>query len=223
MRVSVLMSGGKDSVYAAYLATQYGWQVEDAIIIVPPSADSYMFHHPNARLAADIARAMGLNPIVVESRGGPEEELAFLDEAISRTEAPGIITGAIASDYQWSRVNRACERMGKRCFSPLWRKDQMRVLREEVTAGFDIWVVAVQAEGLGHDWLGAKLDESSLPQLEAVARKHRLNVAGEGGEYETITLGGPIFKHLLEIEDASEVWQGASGRLDVRKLLVRQS
>jgi ABC transporter with metal-binding/Fe-S-binding domain ATP-binding protein len=218
MRVSVLLSGGKDSVYAVYLARQYGWDVKDAIIIVPPSAESFMFHHPNARLASKIAEAMGLNPIVVESSGGPEEELGPLRDAISKTDAPGILTGAIASDYQWSRINMVCEKLGKRCFSPLWRKDQLRVLREEIAAGFDIWVVAVQAEGLGNDWLGAKLDADSLPQLEAVAKKHRLNVAGEGGEYETIVVGGPGFSRTLEIAAAEEKWSGLSGRLDITDL-----
>ena len=218
MRVSALLSGGKDSVYAVYLARQYGWEVADAIIIVPPSAESFMFHHPNARLASKIADAMGLNPIVVESSGDAEEELRPLEDVIARTSAPGILTGAIASDYQWSRINKVCEALGKRCFSPLWRKDQLRVLREEIAAGFDIWVVAVQAEGLGRDWLGAKLDETSLPQLESVARKHRLNVAGEGGEYETIVVGGPGFSRTLEIAAAEEKWAGLSGRLDITDL-----
>jgi diphthine-ammonia ligase len=218
MRVSVLLSGGKDSVYAAYLAWQYGWTVDDAIILVPPSAESFMFHHPNARLAADIAQAMGLNPIVVESSGNPEEELKPLEEAIAKTDAPGILTGAIASDYQWSRINKVCEKLGKRSFSPLWRKDQLRVLREEVQAGFDIRIVAVQAEGLGREWLGARLDSESLPKMEALARKHRLNVAGEGGEYETIVLNGPNFGYGLEIESSSVNWAGLSGRLDITGL-----
>ncbi|MFH0816621.1 MAG: diphthine--ammonia ligase [Methanobacteriota archaeon] len=218
MRLSLLLSGGKDSVYAAYLARQYGWTVDEAIIMVPPSAESFMFHHPNARLASEIAEAMGMHPIVVESSGDPEEELKPLEDAIAMTDAPGILTGAIASDYQWSRINRICEKLGKRCFSPLWRKDQLRVLREEVQAGFDIRIVAVQAEGLGREWLGAKLDFDSLPRLEALAKKHRLNVAGEGGEYETIVLNGPNFEYGLEIESSSQNWTGHSGRLDVTSL-----
>jgi diphthine-ammonia ligase len=218
MRVSVLLSGGKDSVYAVYLARQYGWDVGDAIIVVPPSAESFMFHHPNARLAADVARAMGLDPVVVESSGGPGEELGPMEDAIAGTDAPGILTGAIASDYQWSRINRACERVGKRTFSPLWRKDQLRVLREEIGAGFDIRVVAAQAEGLGREWLGAKLDGEALPKLEALAKKHGLNVAGEGGEYETIVLDGPGFGYGLEIEGSARHWEGVSGRLEITGL-----
>jgi len=146
------------------------------------------------------------------------EEIGPLKDAISKTAAPGILTGAIASDYQWSRINKVCEALGKRSFSPLWRKDQLRVLREEIGAGFDIRIVAVQAEGLGREWLGARLDAASLPKLEAVARKHRLNVAGEGGEYETIVLGGPGFSRALEIESSAENWEGLSGRLDISGL-----
>jgi ABC transporter with metal-binding/Fe-S-binding domain ATP-binding protein len=218
VRASVLLSGGKDSVYAAYLAQQYGWDVGEAIVIVPPSADSFMFHHPNAALAVEIAAAMGMEATAVESSGDPEGELAYLRDAISSSKATGIVTGAIASDYQWSRMNRVCADVGKRCFSPLWRKDQARVLREEVDSGFDIRIVAVQAEGLGREWLGAKLDAATASKLADVARGHRLNVAGEGGEYETIVLDGPNFKHCLAIDNSSESWSGISGRLDITAL-----
>lgn len=218
MRAAVLLSGGKDSVYAAYLARQYGWTVGEAIILVPQSAESFMFHHPNARLAKDIAEAMGMRPIVVEASGGPVEELKPLEDAISLAESPGIISGAIASDYQWSRINKICEKLGRRSFSPLWRKEQMRVLREEIRAGYDIRIVAVQAEGLTREWLGAKLDGESLKRLEALAMKHRLNVAGEGGEYETMVMSGPGFDFALEIDSSSVKWAGLSGRLEVTGL-----
>jgi len=218
MKVAVLLSGGKDSVYAAYLAQQYGWDVTEAIIIVPPSAESFMFHHPNARLALCIAEAMGIKPNVTIAKPGQEDELDSLSEAISRVDCRGIITGAIASDYQWSRINKVCQRLNRRCFSPLWRKEQRRVLWEEIHAGFDIRVVAVQAEGLGGEWLGAKLDFRALARLETVCKKHGINAAGEGGEYETIVLNGPNFEYGLEIDGSERRIGTAAAYLDISGL-----
>lgn len=218
MDAAVLLSGGKDSVYATYLGQQYGWDVDEAIIVVPPSSESFMFHHPDIGLAEEIANAMGLTPRVTAAKPGPEAELESLEQAIAGASADCIVTGAIASDYQWSRINRACHRLNRRCFSPLWRKDQRRVLWEEIHAGFDIRVVAAQAEGLGAEWLGAKLDFEALVRLDSVCKKNGINVAGEGGEYETIVLGGPNFKHALEIVRAKKRIEGASAYLDIGEL-----
>lgn len=208
-------------MYATYLAQQWGWDVECAIIIIPPSAESHMFHHQNVRLAVAVAEAMGLRTIVEEAVESQEEELDCLAKAIERSGASAVLTGAIASDYQWSRANRICDDLGVRCFSPLWRKDQLRVLREEEAAGFDARVVAVQAEGLGEEWLGVRLDAVTVEKMGELARRSRLNAAGEGGEYETLVLGGPNFAHALEVTGQHTRWLGSSGYLDVGGLRAR--
>jgi len=47
MRVSVLVTGGKDSVLALYRVLKEGYQVEYLVTMLPQSEDSWMFHFLN--------------------------------------------------------------------------------------------------------------------------------------------------------------------------------
>ncbi len=50
MTVSALVSGGKDSIYAAYLAETQGWPVDELVVLRPEDPESMMFHTPNLDL-----------------------------------------------------------------------------------------------------------------------------------------------------------------------------
>src|SRR5207247_5324426 len=77
-RVAALFSGGKDSTYAAYVASQRGWDVTHLLSILPQDRDSMLFHTPNLHMTPIQAEAMGL-PLVQESaQSGEQDELAAL-------------------------------------------------------------------------------------------------------------------------------------------------
>jgi diphthine-ammonia ligase len=217
MRAAVLFSGGKDSVYATYIAQQQHFDVVGTITIVPSVSDSYMFHVPNARFASAISSAMGIPNLTVEVPS-ERDELQVLSQAIKSMRVDAVITGAIASDYQMFRINFVCEELGVRVFSPLWHKDQEMLFREIVGAGFDVRMVGVAADGLDESWLGRKIDSKAIDDLVALQRKRRINVSGEGGEFETITLDGPNFLKTLEIASCSTDWHARSGVLRINAL-----
>ncbi|MFW6072184.1 MAG: TIGR00289 family protein, partial [Thermoplasmatota archaeon] len=45
-----------------------------------------------------------------------------------------------------------------------------------------------------------------------------VNVAGEGGEYETLVLGGPNFKYDFKIVKSKKNWDGKRGTLNVEEI-----
>lgn len=214
MRAAVLFSGGKDSVYATYIAQQQHFDVTDTITVIPSTPDSYMFHVPNAGFAPVISGAMGIPDLAVDV---PEkvEELKVLSMAIESLGVDAVITGAIASDYQMFRINFVCEELGVRVFSPLWHKDQEKLLREMVGSGFEVVMVGVAADGLDEKWLGRRIDSKAIDDLSSLNRKRWINVSGEGGEFETIVLDGPNFRRRLEIASGSAQWRGSSGTLRI--------
>eukprot|EP00271_Cylindrocystis_brebissonii_P004707 TRINITY_DN16538_c0_g1_i1.p1 TRINITY_DN16538_c0_g1~~TRINITY_DN16538_c0_g1_i1.p1 ORF type:complete len:878 (-),score=167.80 TRINITY_DN16538_c0_g1_i1:264-2897(-) len=66
------------------------------------------------------------------------------------------------------------------------------------------WWRQVAAMGLDpHKHLGKSLEEMQ-PELKKLARLYGINVCGEGGEYETITLDCPVFRHARIVLDAWE-------------------
>ncbi|MEE9115437.1 MAG: diphthine--ammonia ligase, partial [Thermoplasmata archaeon] len=174
MDVAALFSGGKDSTYAVYLVQQKGWNVK-YLVSMMPEEDSYLFHVPNAHLTRLHSEAMGIPLKQAAASGEPEEELEILKGVLSGLDVEGLITGAIASDYQWSRFNMIGEEIGVKVFSPMWRKDQMRVMEDIVQAGFEVMIVGVAAEGLDESWLGRMIDEECLKDLQRLEQEKGIN------------------------------------------------
>jgi ABC transporter with metal-binding/Fe-S-binding domain ATP-binding protein len=214
MRVASLFSGGKDSTYALFLAQQMGWSVKSLVTIVP-ERDSMMFHFPNIELARIHSEALDIPLVMQEAES--REELDVLEETLGQLNIEGLVLGAIASDYQHTRINEICHRIGLRTYAPLWRRSQETVLRDEADAGFEMVIVSVSAEGLTEKWLGRRLSKENLEKFIALSRRARFNVAGEGGEYETLVLDGPNFHMRVEIEAATTRWDGKRGMYEVQR------
>ena len=83
--------------------------------------------------------------------------------------------------------------------------------------GFKIMIVAVAAEGMGKEWLGRNVDETCVDDLVELHQRHGINVAGEGGEFETLVLDSPLFKKPLIVEETKKEWRRDSGTLTVIK------
>jgi diphthine-ammonia ligase len=214
--VSALVSGGKDSIYAAYLAETQGWPVDELLTLRPVDPESMLFHTPNLDLVPLQAEAWGKRHRAVPVEGREEsDELRALERALAGDHGP-VVTGAIASSYQWARLLRVTSRLGRRLYSPLWRKEPARVVREELSAGLDIRFVHLAAEPLPSSWLGERLTEGRLAELERLAREVRaVNVAGEGGEYETLVVDAPFFSSSIVVDRAAPLVGPATARLDI--------
>ena len=87
-----------------------------------------MFHTPNIDVTALQAEALGLPLVSVVTEGQKEEELADLEEAIAEAkrniQIEGVVTGAVESVYQASRVQRICNRLMSGVLTHLWKHDQ---------------------------------------------------------------------------------------------------
>ena len=176
-----------------------------------------MFHIPNIKWTAMLAGAMGLSHSEFTTAGEEEKELDDLKIALANRDVAGVLTGAIASDYQSTRIDRLCHELGMRSFSPLWRWDQRHVLEDMAAAGFKTIIVGVYAEGLDESWLGRELDENALKELDVIAEKYGINISGEGGEFETLVIDGPNFLKKLEIVDSTMHWEGTRGELIIKE------
>lgn len=185
---------------ALYLMEQQGHEVTCLVNIVPRDKHSWVFHTPNLHLMPLMAESLGKDLVQVEGGDDEEGDLRSLSSALGNLDVDGVVTGALASDYQWDRINRVCDELGLRTFSPLWRKDPNILMDELVDSGIRAAIVAVMADGLGPEWLGRVLDDHAFIDLRPLVGKHRINIAGEGGEYETLTLDSPIHSKALVLD-----------------------
>lgn len=201
MRLGVLFSGGKDSCLAHHIAVEEGEAVSCLVTLRSENPDSYLFHTPNVHLTSLQAEAMGLPLVARVTRGEKEAELddlrAALVEARDAHGIEGAVSGAVASVYQATRFQRACDDVGLWCFNPLWQRDQVSLLRELLDRRFEVMVSGVFAPPLDASWLGRTLDAGMVERLAALQDDHGINPAGEGGELETTVLWAPLFGRRL--------------------------
>jgi len=206
VRLGALFSSGKDSTYALYTMQRQGYPVKCLIAMISKNPDSWMFHTPNIKIAKYQAEALDIPLIEQETTGKKEEEIKDLKKALKRAigkyKIEGIITGAIFSTYQRNRIEQACDELGLKIFSPLWHMHQESLVKNMINEGFEIIISSIAADGLSKKWLGRKLDNAALKELEVINEEIGINIGGEGGEYESLVLNAPNFKRKLKIEKA---------------------
>jgi diphthine-ammonia ligase len=205
MKLAALFTGGKDSVYAIYLAQKQGHEITCLITIKSENPDSYMFHTPAIELTELQAEAMEMPHVIASTEGEKEKELEDLELAIKiakeKFEFEGVITGALFSEYQSSRIEKICKKLGLKCVNPLWHKKQEEEMQELVDNGFEFIFTSIAAYGLDKSWLNKIITKEDLIKLNKLKDKIGSNVAGEGGEFESLVLNCPLFKNKLVIEE----------------------
>lgn len=219
MKLGILFSGGKDSCYAAYLAKKNGYEISCLITIESENKDSYMFHTPSVSKTEVQANSMKIPLLIWKTKGEKEKELLDLEnaikKAISEFRIQGIVTGAVESVYQASRVQKICNKLGIECFNPIWQKNQLELLNELIKKRFEVIVTGVFAEGFDKKWLGRRIDINFIKEMEKLNKKYGISFAGEGGEFETFVLNCPLFKRKLKIIGFKDIGGGNSWRREV--------
>ncbi len=220
MKLGVLFSGGKDSTLALHLAAEKE-EVAVLITLLSKNPESYMFHTPNIRITDLQAEAMGLPLVSVETEGRKEEELADLERSIaaakSKFNIDGIVTGAVESVYQASRVQRICNKLNLWSFNPLWKHDQKKLLETIVEKKFRVIISGVFAYPLDEKWLGKQIDTEIIERLVELQGQFGISPSGEGGEIETTVLDAPMFKKRIEVAESSLDWQGNCGVFRIKQ------
>jgi len=219
MKCALLFSGGKDSTYTGYLAVKNKYEISCLISIFSENKESYMFHTPLIEQTKKQAEVMKIPLIIKKTRGEKEQELLDLERAIAdavkRYKIEAIITGAIGSVYQASRIHMICDRLKIECFNPLWQKDQIELLEELIKNKFEVIISGVFAYPLDEKWLGRKIDKKFIEEVSELQKKYKINPAGEGGEFETFVLNCPLFKKELKIINKKITGEKNSWRLEV--------
>ncbi len=206
MKIASLFSGGKDSAFALYKAVQKGDEAVCLITINSKRADSYMFHIPNIKLAKLQSEALEIPIVYMNSCGVKEKELEDLKKAMAvakeKYEVEGIVSGALASNYQAQRVKKICDELSLKSINPLWRIDEEKYLKDLIKAKFNAIITGIAADGLSKSWLGRKIDTNCISDLKKLHEKNKIHIAAEGGEYETFVLDCLMFNKKIEIKDS---------------------
>jgi len=216
MNLAALFSGGKDSVFAILKAKQEGHEIKYLATVHSKNPDSYMYHTPNIGLTLLQSKAMNIQLVSKESKGEKEKEVEDLKILLDELDVEGVVCGAIASNYQKQRTEKVCKELNLKLLTPLWGINQEKLLREILENKFEVIITAVAADGFDESWLGRKIDEKCIKDLIKLKEKFGINIAGEGGEFETVVLDCPLFTRKILITEAEKLWEKNKGVLDVK-------
>nr|HIK01015.1 diphthine--ammonia ligase [Candidatus Undinarchaeales archaeon ERR594346 U_76725] len=218
MKLAALFSGGKDSTASLYKAMQDGHEITHLVTALASNPDSYLFHTSAINMAELASEAMGI-PLVkvpIESTfdTGEAEEL---EEALSKLDIDGITLGGVSSNYQGNIFTGIASKLGLEVVAPFWEKPHEELIDYALDEGFKIIFVSVSADGLDQSWLGRELNRETYEELKKIREKYRSAIGGEGGEYCTLVIDGPIFKKRIKIENSEVSWKGMAGKLIIKK------
>ncbi|KAM1052169.1 hypothetical protein ACFX19_034210 [Malus domestica] len=226
MKVVALVSGGKDSCYAMMKCIQYGHQIVAVANLMPADdsvdeLDSYMYQTVGHQIVVSYAECMGVPLFRRRIQGstrhqklsyrmtpGDEVEDMFILLNEVKRQIPSVTavsSGAIASDYQRLRVESVCSRLGLVSLAYLWKQDQSLLLQEMITNEILAITVKVAAMGLDPSKHLGKGIAFLQPYLHKLKDLYGINVCGEGGEYETLTLDCPLFVNARIVLDEFQI------------------
>ncbi len=216
MKSAVLFSGGKDSCYALFKAKDV-----ECLISLKSEDDSYMFHYPNIELVKEQAKLIAI-PLIYKITNN-KDELKDLKEclklAIKKYKIKEVYSGALASNFQRKKIKKICDELKLSSINPLWHVDPVKYLKDLIKNNFKVIITSVAAEGLNKDFLGKEINDDMIKKLIEINKKNKINIHGEGGEYETLVLNCPLFKKELKIKKAIiEMENECTGNLKILAL-----
>ena len=133
--------------------------------------------------------------------------------------ANAVCSGAILSTYQRTRIESVARRLNLVPLSYLWQYPSLPppsasgLLDDMAAIGFDVRIVKVASGGLDEELLWQNLmDRKTRARVEKSMRRFGGSVLGEGGEYETLVVSGPmgVFHKSLLVDD-QDMWTEKGG------------
>ena len=215
-----LFSGGKDSTYAIYETDSRDEYDVDTVVSVHARENSKMYHVPAIDLTSLAVEAMVEDRrLVTVETSDEDDELPPLRETLEDLSPDAVVVGAVESEYQRSRVESICDGIGAELVAPLWHCDTSETMRK-IVEEFEVMVIGVAAGGLDESWLGRVLDSDDIDELESLNDEYGVHVMGEGGEFETMVLGGPHMNSEIEL-DYEKNWDGMRGEILIEDARLR--
>jgi len=206
LKVSCLVSGGKDSIYALWCAF-HQYEVVSIINFESDKLESLLFHIPNSKFVSLIAEMFSLPLISVKMKSDDlKEEIEQLTGAIRKSGTEAIITGGIRSEFQRYHFNRAALMANVKCFNPLWRLSPELIIQDLINNHFEIILVSVSSMGLDQSFLGKKITHQLTRKIRGISYGSDLAIIGEGGEYESFVLDAPFFPSRIVIQESQIHW-----------------
>lgn len=198
-------SGGKDSVLALYKASQVG-QAMGLIVMLEEKGQRSRSHGMPSELIQAQADSIGL-PVYTAAASWAEYEHVFIAllENAKNQGAEVLVTGDLDMPEHGCWHDQVTKKAGLKLAMPLWEMNHRQAVDEFIDLGFITMIVTVNLSlGMTEEDLGRILTYDYVQELEA----RGIDPCGEGGEFHTTVIDGPLFKQPIHVRKCSIVRDG---------------
>ncbi|AJS59757.1 Dph6-related ATP pyrophosphatase [Paenibacillus sp. IHBB 10380] len=189
-------SGGKDSVLALYKAMKVGEAVGLIVMLEEEGKRSRSHGMPPDLIRAQ-AESIGL-PVSTAATSWTDYEEIFM-RLLEKAKNQGVevlVTGDLDVPVHGCWHDKVTKNAGLKLGMPLWEMNHREVVEEFINLGFVTIIVTVNLSlGMREDDLGRTLTHEYVKELEA----RGIDPCGEGGEFHTTVIDGPIFKTPIPV------------------------
>lgn len=186
MEAAALFSGGKDSIYAIYLAEKQGYKVDHLICLIP-SLPQPSPHVANIQCLTMLADSMKKHLAIIDYRQSEEG----LVQELKRLKIDTLIAGDIAVEQHITHLKKVCDSAGANLLEPLFGMNPLVLLHEMLSLGFKAIIVGVDVQRLDEKWLGFILSAETAHLF--LCQNKNIDPLGENGEYHTIVTECPLY------------------------------
>lgn len=191
-----LFSGGKDSLYAVYLAEKQGVTVDHLLTLLPtlpwPSP-----HAENIEALKILAESMGKRLTIVDF----QREGAFVD-ALKSLKVDALVAGDIHVEAHLAGLKDVCNKTGLELLEPIYGRDTSELFHEIFGLGFKALITGVNLKYLGEAWLSFVISEET--GAEFLSKIGSVDPLGENGEFHTLVLECPLYSKPFKVKSVEK-------------------
>ncbi|SEL73912.1 MJ0570-related uncharacterized domain-containing protein [Chitinophaga rupis] len=205
MRSVVSWSGGKDSCYAMMQAKAAGYQPVVLLNMMNENGQISRSHGLPHAVLMEQASMLEMVVVTVPASWESYEErfIATLQQLVEIYEVKAAVFGDIDLQPHRDWEEKVCAAAGIEAVLPLWQQPRHQLVMEMLQSGIKTMIVSCNTH-LGPDFLGRILDEDLVKELEAKG----VDVCGENGEFHTLVLDCPLFKHPVSVGAYTKIQHG---------------
>ncbi|MCG7408295.1 diphthine--ammonia ligase [Paenibacillus sp. ACRRX] len=211
-------SGGKDSVLALYKAMRVGEAI-GLIVMLEEEGKRSRSHGMPPELIRAQAEAIGL-PLYTAAASWSDYEEVFTRLLVNAKQqgAEVLVTGDLDVPAHGCWHDQVTKNAGLKLGMPLWEMDHREAVETFISLGFVTILVTVNLSlGMREEDLGRTLTAEYVRELEA----RGIDPCGEGGEFHTTVIDGPIFKQAIPVRRCEILKDGDYAFLPLE--LIKQS
>ncbi|MGE7093359.1 diphthine--ammonia ligase [Lysinibacillus sp. NPDC048646] len=198
-------SGGKDSVLALYKAEKIGEAI-GLIVMLEEEGKCSRSHGMPPELIRAQAKSIGL-PVYTAAASWTDYEKEFMRllENAKSQGAEVLVTGDLDMPAHGCWHEKVTKNAGLKLGMPLWEMNHREAVEEFINLGFVTTIVTVNLSlGMREVDLGRTLTHEYVKELEA----RGIDPCGEGGEFHTTVIDGPIFKYPIPVRKCEIIKDG---------------